>query len=200
MEKAKEEEVAWRAANPTKTSSDAWRLLFPIALTDCITIDAELEIVDTEDSEVKEVGGKKGKTSDALSGWRPYSLLPSGEIVDDECAVRLIIGAKLVIDLTTCPVDTDSTMPKSLSHPGAAAPARNHGLHLFGRSSAELATRDLSLDAVVGVIVALRLGCLLELLAKIIAVLGIDAQLLVDPIEDIVEGLLATLTTLLSSL
>ena len=179
LEKAKEDERAWRAANPSRPSSDAWRTQFPTSVSDCIVVDVEAKI--------------DLKREDALNGWTPYSVTSTGQTVSNDCALLLVIRAKIVVDLETC----DAVKPKSLS--GAAVPARNHGLHsLFGRSSAELATRrDLSIDAAVSVIVALRLGCLFEIVEEIIALLGIDAKLLSDLLDPVFFLLAAVLESLL---
>ena len=210
LEKAKQEELAWRAANPSKPSSDAWRTNHPTAVSDCIVLielEGVLEIVDGEkekekgkrDGEGKEVKGKKDatKTSDALDGWSPYSVAPSGETLDNECLVRLVLGLKVVIDLGSCSADPSSA-PKPHSVSEVAAPSEKHGL-LGGRSSTEVATRRDIVGLVVSVLAALELGCLIEIIVKIIAAVGIDTKLLLGPLDIVVDlavGLLAALLNL----
>jgi len=168
MEKAKEEELAWRAAHPSVPSSDHWRTHYPKSAGDCIWIEleGELKIVDgdkekdeKEDErekgkragEQKEVKGKKKdmtKTSDDLDGWKPYTVAPDGKKFDDACVVRLVLRLKIVIDIGNCPADHKSEdKPKIDDKPKDDKPGfgsledigKLSSLH--ERSSTELATR-----------------------------------------------------------
>ena len=186
LEKAKEDELAWRAENPSHSSSEAWHLHFPIAIIDCIKVDVDVEV----DGEKEKGKGKDvTKTSD---GWSPHSVTSTGETVDNDCILRLVIRAKIVIDLGTCKADK-TIKPHSVSD--VAAPVQDHGLpHLFGRSSAELATREI--DVALNILAALRLGCLIEIVEEIIKLLGLKTILLTDPLEVIVKLLASLLKTL----
>jgi hypothetical protein len=207
VEKAKAEELAWRAVNPTRPSSDAWRTLFPATFADCavvVEVAADVEVKrQVEGGEEKEVkGGKKvdtTRTSDALRGWSPYSVTPAGDVFSADCLALLVLRAKIVVDLGTCPVEPTST--GLVPHRDLAAPVRNFGLPLLGRSSTELDTRqNLTVDAVLSVLVALRLGCLVQIVAKLVAALGINIKLLDGPIKTVgtvvVDGLIAAVLAL----
>lgn len=183
LEKTKEEELAWRNANPTRSSSEAWRTNFPTAINDCIIgVDVDVDV---------EVGGKKDVTKTSDAGWSPYSVVPGSGTIDNDCLLRLVIRAEIVIDLGTCTAD-GAAKPKSHSLSDVAAPVRHHGLRsLTERSSAELATR--AIDVALNILAALRLGCLIDIVEELIALIGPDVALLLDPLVDLVTTLLGTL-------
>lgn len=192
VEKAKEDELAWRAANPSASSSDAWRRQFPTAISDCIVVDIDVRISEKREvvgkNEEKVVkGGKKGttKSSDAMSGWSPYSVAPTGETLENDCLVRLLINAEIDLDLGTCTVE---------EAPRRAADTR---VPLFGRPTTELAAPQDTLAVAISIIAALRLGCLLEIVARIIVALGIEVRIAGDPILGLAAGILALLSELL---
>jgi hypothetical protein len=175
VEKAKEDELAWRAANPPNTSSDAWNNLFPSAVADCKV-------------DPKKVKESTSKTDD----WNAFSTIPSGDVMEDDCMSRLMIDAKVVIDPKTCSA-AERTDFLGL---GAAI-----DLLLGGRSTKEVApSHDLAprqdLVAVVfGVLEALRVGCLLDIIFKIILAIGIEAKIVAGPLGvlELVFDLLAIL-------
>jgi hypothetical protein len=186
LEKAKEDELAWRAVNPTSTSSDAWSKQFPTSVSDCI-IDLELVL-----ELLGGLDGKKAmtKSSGAKSEWSPYSVIPSGETVDNDCLLRLVLGAKIVFDLETCPAKEE----KVLKFLDIRSPAAD--IQLAERSTTELATRADVLALVIGVIEALSLGCLLEVIVKIILAIGIDAKIALGPLELVAELVIDVLALL----
>jgi len=225
LDEAKEEELAWRAANPSVPSSDHWRTHYPESAGDCvfkIKLEGELKIEDGEKEkdekekekekekragEEKEVKGKKkdsSKTSE-LDGWKPYTVAPNGEKFDDECLVRLVISLKIVIDLGKCPADH-----KSEDKPKFEDKSKTDSLSEFGklpflheRSSTELATRadsKESIDVIISAIVALKLGCIISIVVKIILKVGLDTKLVGGPLTAVlglVGGLVATVLRLL---
>jgi len=199
VEKAKEDELAWRSANPTSSSSDAWRKKFPNAIADC-RVDP------------------RSQSGSERSGWNPYSIVPeSGDTLDDDCLSSLFISVGVVLDLNTC-----SAARNGIGLDLSAA----LNLILGGRSTPELAARQtlgsvadvpaalaatlsgLPTDGVLprqvpglqglapqglgaptellsvalSVLLALRTGCLLDIVLKLILNIGIEANL--------VEGLL----------
>ena len=173
MEKAKKDELAWRSANTPASSSDAWRTLFPNTISDCL---------------VTVTIGKR-----ATDGWSPYTVLPTGETLENDCLVRLILGTEIVLDLGICAsVEVPELSADLLSLDLTAL------ITLFGRSTTELATRQESatVAVAVSVLAALRSGCLLGVVARIIATLGIDVRIAGDPLNTVVAlvtGLLAIL-------
>jgi len=197
LEKAKEDELAWREANPSYSSSDAWRTHYPSAVSHCfidIELDLDLELNLVGDGKKEEGGKKKGtKTSDGMDGWTPYSTLPSGQTVDNDCILRLVLSAKIDIDLGTCSV---KETPKKETLKGRAA------VPLIKRSTELVAPRDV-VDDVVAVVVkiltALQTGCLIEIIVTIITKLGAEVELLVGPLEAVV-GLVVGLLDLLEDL
>ena len=213
LEKAERDELAWRAAHPTVPSSDHWRTHYPNSAADCLfslELDGELKIVEGDkEKEEKEKGKRDGekkgekKASDELDGWKPYSVAPNGDKYDDECAVRLVIRLKLVIDIGKCPAHHDSdtkSKPHSLSE--VAPPTEKHGFPLLnGRSSTELATRadSESLKIKLSALVALRLGCLLGIMVDISLKVGLHVKLLDDIVGDgATDGIIGTILGLLS--
>ena len=208
LEKAKEDELTWRAAHPSSASSDAWRTQFPSAIVDCfVLVELLPEIkVEKRGADGGEEGGedvqegKREGTSDGLSGWSPYSTLPTGDTVANDCIALLVLRAKIVIDLGTCPADkTIVPKSKSLSSPDVAAPLPNHDLsHLLGRSSEELATRAIEVD--VSVLVALRLDCLIDVVLKVLGLVGADAILLVGPLGPLVGEVVSLIASLLGKI
>jgi len=54
MEKAKEDELAWRAANPSHPSSDHWRTHYPSKAADCLWIELDLKLKIDADKEKEE--------------------------------------------------------------------------------------------------------------------------------------------------
>ena len=231
LEKEKEEELAWRAAHPSVPSSDHWRTHYPESVGDCkfkLEIEGELKIEDGDKEkdekekgkragEEKEVKGKKKdatKTSEALDGWKPYSVAPNGDKFDNECIVRLVIRLKIVIDIGKCH-KSDEKSDKSdyesksdgLSDFGKLPSfddksddkTKTDGLSDFGklpklpilheRSTTELATRadsKESIDIGLSALVALRLGCILGIVLKIALKVGIHTKLLGGPLTTVV--------------
>ena len=231
VEKAKEDELAWRSSNPSSPSSDAWRKKFPNAISDC-RIDPKSEMKSSE----KEVKGGKKFSSDEESGWNSYSVVPeSGEMLDDDCLSSLFISIGVVLDLKTCSaaekdIGLDISAALKLILGGRSTTelvARQNPLGdiaallasllapLLGDGAQNLATpQDLAnllsgltpedvvapqelaalheraapeehLSAALSVLLALKTGCLLNIILKIILKVGIEAKL--------VEGLLGPL-------
>lgn len=219
MNKAKGDELAWRTVNTDRLSSDAWLIQFPVAISNCRVIPETMEkrVVDGK----KKKGGQKEvkgatKTSDVTSGWNSYSVI-GGETLDNECISRLFISAGVVIDLGICPVDetdiqvtdilgltdildldlTDTLdLTATLDLAGILDLTDTIDLTalialLFGRSTTELATPQDS-AVVVSILAALSSGCLFDIVARIIAAVGIDA-LLLEGVLDLANGILTDL-------
>ncbi|KAF9647102.1 hypothetical protein BDM02DRAFT_3117588 [Thelephora ganbajun] len=188
MEKAREDERAWRAANPSRSSSDAWRNQFPTAVSHCL-IDIEFltmrEVVGEKGGEKKPVKGGKKKattmTSDAMNGWSPYSVTHTGETLDNDCLLRLIIGSGIVITPDTCPPDDNLAADE--------AALTTLLTNLLGNSASATIT------AFVTALGALDSGCLINIVSAIVTALGMDTDITDDP-----SALLALITSLLNIL
>jgi len=247
VEKAKEDERAWRAANPEHSSSDVWKKTFPGAISHCITVGVDVEGEKEKEKEEKEEKEKKekekekegkdpkkegsSKTSDETSDWKSYSLLSTGEKIDDVCVALLIIRAKIVVDLKTCSIDKKSSLDKSLidkiphdksstdksssDKPSTDKPSTESGLtdalspqelgglttllsSLLGRSTTELAARQnlSAISVALSVLLALNAGCLVKIVAVLVATIGLEVEILSDPLDGVV-GLLTGLLALL---
>lgn len=166
LEKAKEEELAYRSNNPSVASSDAWRTSFPTKVSDCVVVVKVKVIV---------AGEEKEKESD----WSPYSLTPDGKTLDNECMARLALAAGITLTAETCP--------------SLEIPIRDIALAAdLAASVGDLAAVAVDLN----VLLALSTGCLLEAILRIVARLGLDVQIANDPLGTVVRlitGLLATL-------
>lgn len=177
VEKAKEDELAWRAAHPSSSSSDAWSKLYPAAVSDCSVAP-------------KSMGGMK-KTA-AKDVWNAYSILPSGDILENDCLLRLVLDANIILDLETCSaverspllLDLDLDAALDLDLDAVLDLDLDAVLDLVIRepSTTEVAAPRALLDVVVGVIAALRTGCLLDLIIEIVLSLGIEAIIAGGPL------------------
>lgn len=173
VEKAKEDELAWRAAHPSSSSSQSWSNLYPSAVSDCRYDPRTM--------------GRMQQTD----GWSPYFAVPESDILlEIDCLLRLILDADIILDLEICPA---SARTSELLEIDAAI-----DILLGGRSTTELAPSHDSRDivgVVLSVLAALRLGCLLDIILKIILAVGIEAQIVAGPLGvlELVVDLLAIL-------
>lgn len=181
LEEAKEAELAWRAANPTKNSSDAWRSMYPSSVADC------------------SVDPKSMKKPMKAGEWSGYSAISPGEMVDHDCISRFALDAQIVPDVTIC-ANVERSFTSILNLDATIDAAID--LLLGERSTAEVATsHDLVaapralVDVVIGVIEALRSGCLLNIILKLVKSLGIGAKIVGTPLEvvELVVDILAIL-------
>ena len=176
VEAAKEAELAWRAANTPAPSSDTWRYLYPSSVADCSVDPRSNPLIN-------------------VNGWNGFSILPSGVILLDDCILRLILDAQILLDLGTCSaaerttnlldINISAAIDLVLREPSTAEVAVNHDL---------AAPRDL-ITTVVGVLEALRTGCLLDIVLKLVLAIGIEAKIVAGPlgILELVFDLLAIL-------
>ena len=171
LEKAKKDELAYRSAHPSAGPSDTWRSYFPSALSDC--------------------GVPKEKVVDAgRSGWTPYTVTPEGLIFDSDCALRVLLLAKITVDLETCPA-RESLVGEVLDLAIAADIIADLAIvNVLGLPI------DVAISAAVSLLVALRTGCLIAVILKIIATLGVNAQIAVGPL-DLVVDVVASIVALL---
>lgn len=172
VEKAKEQELAWRKDNPSSSSSDSWGYMFPSSVADC----------KVDPKTVKKSSGD----------WNAFSTIPTGDVLSDDCMSLLILDAKVLLDLKTC-----SAVKKT----GFLGLGASVDLLLKGRSTTEVAVHDHAaprdLVAVVfGVLEALRLGCILDLILKIILDLGMEVKIVAGPLGEVLALVFDLLTFL----
>ena len=163
MDKAKQDELAWRDSNPGSSSSDSWRSLFPASIADC-SVDQ------------KSMDEMKKKKED----WNAFSQLPSGVTVEDDCASRLMLDSQVTVDPKIC-------ASVEVERSSLIADVLKLDLRLGERSTTEVAaSRDLVarqgiVAVVLGVLAALRIGCLTNILAKILLTVGFETKIVADP-------------------
>ena len=173
VEKAKAEELAWRAANPSSSSSDAWRKQFPTSIADCSATEKVVK------------GGKKPTIKSSENGWSSYSVVPgTSEVVENDCLMRMFLGAELKLDLETCSAAERSSL---LDISAVVGLVLGEGLEAV-------------VDVAIGILGALRIGCLLDIVAKIIASVGMDAKLVVGLLEEVGEVVVFGLLELLAKI
>ncbi|KAF9781338.1 hypothetical protein BJ322DRAFT_1023386 [Thelephora terrestris] len=168
VEKAQEDERTWRAANPSMTSSEAYRNQFPTTMADCRAGQRPRQ---------RALGGRrksKSKTSNGTNGWTPYSVDPnSGEVFEDDCLLRLFLDLGLTLDLGMC---TAAQQDAALLDIGV----------LIGSLTGQNETQQQA--TIVSIIAALQTGCLLNIVTVIIAGNGMDVTL-ADFLTDLVTAL-----------
>ena len=89
VEKAKEEELAYRSTSPSGAASDSWHTLFPVTVSDCLI----------------EVSLEEGQVEVDIS------IGPNGETMATDCLVLLTLATGLTIATDTCAVVDITTLP-----------------------------------------------------------------------------------------
>jgi hypothetical protein len=151
MEEARRNEAAYRSLNPNAGASDFWRYYFPATIADCSV--------------------PKDKVVSSR-GWTPYSITPQGVVVDNECAVRLLILAEVTVTVGICSAEERlaTDIVDLTADITADITAVVNGL--------QLVDVDVDINAAVSLLVALRTGCILSVISRIIATIGVDVSLL----------------------
>ena len=166
VEKVKEEELAYRSAEPSGAASDSWRALFPVTVFDCLV---EISV----------------ERREAESG--AYSIGPNGEVMATDCLVLLTLSAGLNINTEVCAL-VDVTVEPVVT----VDLDIDVDLSLLGLSATGLVT------ATVGsIIAAIGSGCLVQIIASIIANVGLQVRIGADPLGIAPEILLVDLIALL---
>ena len=88
LDKAKEDELAWRAAHPEKSASEEWLHKFPTSVGDC--------------KEKEEKEGKDWKKSS--DDWSSYSVTPTGDKLNNNCLMNLAIASHITFEPKLCSI------------------------------------------------------------------------------------------------
>lgn len=166
MEKAKEEELAWRALNPSASSSDTWRKMYPSAVGDC-SVDP------------KSMGRLEKAMSD-MEGWSAYSTIPSGKVFEDDCMSRFAIDGEIPIDVNICSAAERTSRLTDILNLGNLLGGRS--TREVAATSHDLAARQDLLAVVFGVLEALRSGCLVSIIIKIMIEIGLHVKIIAAPL------------------